>query len=359
VASKTCVGCLSSANCSTTAQPICDGTSHVCRGCLAHSECTTKGGGMCALDGTCPAESAISYVDDSNTGGTANGSKQYPYKKIADALGKAPKYIFVKAGTYGDSAISKSHEIYGEKGAVIAPTSCDNLTIEASAKVVLAGFTIKGNLKIKDGGTKATIVENVIGPSSCVGVNASGGDPTLVLRRNLVWKHTGGGLFVDGYYTIVNNFIVKSGSATADFGGVKLKPQTSGQTFANNTVADNVSEGNDAAMAAVRCEGTVPLHNSIVWNNTNTVGKAKQLDPTCVPHSCDVADGLVGPFPDADKNISSAPNFKGGSGALVDPWRIVAPSPCDGKADPTKAPTLDYDRQRRSVTAPDIGADEI
>ena len=69
-------------------------------------------------------------------------------------------------------------------------------------------------------------------------------------------------------------------------------------------------------------------------------------------------DGLTGPFPDAEGNISAAPNFQGvGSGA--GPWHLKSPSPCDGKADKSKAPKLDYDGQTRSTTAPDIGADEI
>jgi hypothetical protein len=354
--SKTCVECLADADCSDAYKPIC-GSSSICRACKLSSECVAVGG-LCAHDGSCPAASQISWVDASNSSGTENGTQANPYVDIKDALGKPPKYIVVRAGTYGDTSILKSHEIYGQAGAKIKPTGCNKLMIANTAEVLLTGFEIQGNVRVFDGGTKATLVGNTIGPSTCIGVNATGGDPTLVLQRNLIWKHAGGGLNVDGYYTIENNFIVQNGSKANTWGAAKLKPQTQSELFTNNTVADNVSKGNSTAEAAIRCEGIVQLYNTLVWDNTNDLGKAKQLDLDCRPNFCDVQDGLTGPFPDAKGNISAAPKFQGiGSGA--GPWHLTATSPCDGKADTSKAPSLDYDGQARSSTAPDIGADEI
>jgi Cys-rich repeat protein len=355
--SKTCVACLVDADCGGAKTPICDSATEVCRVCKLNAECSA-GGGLCALDGSCPATNLISWVDAATTSGTKDGTKAHPYLAIKDALGQTPKHIVVAAGTYGDMTVDKSHEIYGQKGAVIKPTVCDQLLIKGAATVLLTGFTIQGNIKISDGNTKATLYANEIGPSPCVGVNATGGGPTLLLRSNLIWKHTNGGLFVDGYYTIENNFFVQNGSKANTWGGVKLKAQAPNQRFANNTVADNISKGNNASEAAIRCEGPLKLFNTLVWGNTNDLGYAKQLHPDCQPNSCDVQDGLTGPFPDAKGNISTAPNFLG-TGTGAGPWHLSSPSPCDGKADKTKAPKLDYDGQLRSTTAPDIGADEI
>jgi hypothetical protein len=251
---------------------------------------------------------------------------------------------------------SVTKQIYGEPGTVIQPNGCGQLDIKSQATVLLSGFVIQGNVKLENDGTTATLIGNTIGPSApndCIGVDKGWGQPAVILRRNLIWMHTKGGVYVDGPFTIENNFIVQNGSSDASFGGVRLKGTG---TFVNNTVADNTVKGGNEQEAAIRCDDQLEIANTVIWGNTTIEGVAGQLDPDCTPVYCDV-QGLIGT--PANGNISADPQLKGGAGSGADPWHLKATSPCDGKADPAKAPQVDYDGEARSSTAPDIGADEI
>lgn len=359
--------------CSTTCsgtKPVCDTTTGQCRGCEKHSECTgaVSDGELCAADGSCPAAKDITYVDSTDT--NCSDTSGTPFCTISAAAKSAAlkTYVLVRKNTtgspYGDFVINGgNHEIYAEPGTVIESSACDSLLFEGGAQVVFSGFRIKGNVKIKDGATHATLVGNTLDGTgkSCIGVNVAGGDPTVELRRNLIINHSSGGVFADGYYTIVNNFIVKNGAGDKPFGGVQLKPpDTAGPLlFLNNTVADNTSKGDKADEAAIRCDIEVPLVTSIIWGNTANLGNAGQFGTKCKPTYCAIDDATM-TVPNAENNLNSPPNFKG-TGADAEPWHLKAPSPCDAAGDPNNAdtPAVDYDKDPRDPGAPDIGADEI
>jgi hypothetical protein len=355
VGKQVCVGCLTSGDCSTATTPICDSASTSCRACAQHKECPDE---LCRQDGSCPAAASIAYVDCSGGGGTGSGTKADPYAQIASALGQKALILVRKSICSGKLEVKSSGEIYGAAGATLSPGGCDQLQLENGVTVLLSGFTINGNVLITNTGTQATLIENTIGPSSCVGVTMDSGTK-LNLRRNHIFKHTGGGVQVRGNFAVVNNFIVQNGTSTASWGGVRLNPDSGATTteFANNTVADNTSKGGHPGQAAIRCEKTLKIVNSIVWGNTLAQSAAGQLSPNCMAAYSDI-QGLSGPLPDANKNISSFPLFKiFGLGAT--PWHLSNASPCRGKADPSSAPAIDYDGDPRSTTTPDIGADEV
>jgi hypothetical protein len=354
--SKTCVQCLSSSDCTATT-PVCDLVTRTCRACRVHTECDTAAGGLCTLDGACPAEGLIVYVDNSSTA-SPNGTRKSPYLGINGAMGSNKTYVLVRRGNkdYGDTTLDKSHDVYAEPGTVIKTTACDKVLFQSAATVVFVGFTVKGNVKIKDAGTKVTLLRNTIDGTgyNCIGVNMTGADPTMTLDRNLILSHVQGGIFADGYYTITNNYVVKNGSGAAIFGGARLDPVGTPAVFVNNTVADNVAKGSNNAEVAIRCEKPLDVVNSIVWTNTTAGSYKAQLDPDCRPLYSDV-QGLTPPL--TNNNISVDPSFVGGTGGAT-PWHIT-PGPCDNTADATKAPPFDYDGDARSATTPDIGADEI
>ncbi len=335
--------------------PICDG---VCRGCRAHSECPA---GLCRSDGSCPAASEISFVDD-DCGSSQDGSSKSPYCKIGDAVGKTPPYILVRAGTYGDLTVNANKEIYGEAGAIIDPSACDKIVLDGKFEVLLAGFKLKGNVLFK-GGVRGTLLRNEIGPSECVGVN--GVDGEVRLERNLVFGHTAGGVFLDGKYRVVNNIIVKNGKGELTWGAVKIVANDPSSLFINNTVANNEAKGSNAKEAGgVRCEAgaaTATFVNTIFWGNTfSDTGdptKDRQYGPGCTA-SFSLEQLKSGATPGSN-NLSLHPLWLAtGLDTSAYYYRLQAGSPAKNKGTAANAPAVDYDGEPRDAI-PDIGADEL
>jgi hypothetical protein len=341
--------------------PICDG---VCRGCRDHSECTP--GGLCRADGSCPAASQISFVDDSCTS-TRDGTKGHPYCKINDAVGKAPPYILVRAGTYSeDTILNTSKEVYAEPGAVLKPSACDKLVFDGKITALLAGFEIQGAVLYK-AGARATLLQNRIGPSPCIGVSTDNPGNEVILDRNLIFDHAKGGVRLDGKYTVRNNIIIRNGKVDRDWGGIKIVATDPSSLFINNTVASNFSKGSNKEEAGgVRCEAKAAkatFVNTILWgntfNNTGALLTDRQYGPGCL-----ALYSLEQLKPDAtpasgSKNVAGDPLFSG-TGPVTDApyYRLTSGSPAKDKGTGAAAPSIDYDGEPRD-SAPDIGADEI
>jgi hypothetical protein len=344
--------------------PVCD--EGVCRGCRKQSECfpAISDGELCAADGSCPAAKDIYYVSD-KCGGTTDGSKTNPFCKIADAVGQGRTYVLVRAGTYTDDlSIDKSIEVYGEPGAKLKMADCTKLVLKGAAtKITLSGFEIAGTVNLSET-VEATLLGNTLGPSFCVGVKSTK-DTKVTLERNLIRGNTDGGLDLDGTIKVVNNIIVKNGTAgTTAFGGAKLKPETAPCEFFNNTIYGNQSKATKVnEVGGVRCETVgIKVINNIFWSNTyngaTTKTDARQYDPNCEPtYNLEQLDASATPAPtnitDTDPGLT-----KTGKDDEAGYYRITATSPAVDKGDTKKSPTYDYDLELRSDGKPDIGADE-
>lgn len=347
----------------TGTQPICD--NGTCRHCKDNIECVNESqGDLCAADGSCRPESEIAYVDKNNCNGSGDpGSKTNPHCTINDAVGDPPepKYILVRAGIYGDTTIDKSHEVYGD-GATIQPTGCDKVKLAGGngVKILLARFTIKGNVVIEGAGTNATLLYNTIGPSKpiagCVGVNAAA-DTKVTLVGNVITGHHGGGaLLKDLKYTVVNNVFAESGSTADNFGAAKLKaPDVKTSYFIHNTVVKNTSKTDKADDAPLRCEAdNTPIINTIFWQNTPAI----QYGAKCIPHSCY----------EQDPKLDSTYHLLAGSPVLGKGATAAAISGIYmnlGATGPPYVPqqvldlcAVDFDGEVRD-SPPDIGADEL
>jgi len=348
--------------CTTVCQgqtPVCDVATGTCRACASHAECPA---GVCATDGSCPAAGLIAHVDGSTCATSQKtGAAAEPYCLIAEAVGQNRLYILVKQGTYAEDLAldSVTHEIYGEPGAVIQPSACDKLEIKGASDVLLQGFTIAGNVLVSAG--SATLAQNVIGPSSCVGVASTA---TVTLRRNLVLKHTLGGMDLGGTYQVENNFIVQNGTTAGNFGGVKLDTATG--VFINNTVVDNTCKTKGPAEAGgVRCEvKPTTLVNNIFWGNTFNKTASALDDRQYRTDRCVAEHAFEELKPGATSsgtgNISAAaPGFTGTtpSTSAAD-YHILSSSPARNGGASGGAPVEDYDGDPRSDGQIDIGADE-
>jgi len=341
--------------------PPCSGTSPICvsgtcQPCKNHKQCP---GGLCALDGSCPASGDVAHVTKSGQC-PGSGTKASPFCSLTKAVASGRPYVLLTAGTYDENVtLNKPQEIHGKPGAILKPSACDKLLID-NAKVTLVGFTIQGNIKVNGASAEGGLFDNTIGGSSCTGVLGAGG-ATVTMERNLVVSNTGGGVFVAGDYFIRNNIIVKNGNSGLNWGGVKLEPSIIANCrFVNNTVANNETRANnDKEAGGVRCEvANTPLMNSILWGNTPS-DTDQQYSPNCVPSHCDFelqSGSAVAP------NLSVNPMFIGGSDDTKDSYyHLQNASPVKNKGNPnaTSLPLDDYDGDPRSDGLPDIGADEI
>jgi hypothetical protein len=352
----------------TGTTPICDDGS--CRACKDNGECVSEGhGDLCAADGSCPPPGDVAYVDKSNcnTGKGDPGSKTNPHCNINDAVGDPPepKYILVRPGTYGDTTIDKSHEVYGDPGAIIQPTACDKLKLAGGngVKILLARFTIKGNVLIDGAGTNATLLYNTIGPSKpisgCVGVNAIAATVVTLVGNVITGHHGGGALLKDLDYSVVNNVFAESGNTGENFGAAKLKAlDIKTSYFIHNTVVKNTSKTDKADDAPLRCEAdNTPIINTIFWQNTPAI----QYGAQCIPHSCeDTQDPKFDPV----KAYHLTPGSVSVIGKGATPSEISDIYKNLGAASPYVPQQvlnlcgLDFDGEVRD-SSPDIGADEL
>jgi hypothetical protein len=361
--------CCTDADCGAATSPTCDPASHQCRRCKEHKECAA---GICATDGSCPAATLISYVDAKATCIGA-GTKQSPYCAIGSAVAAEPKYILVAPGKYTvPVTFDSSHEVYGAVAAdttIGLESNAPSVSIKAGASVLLSGFTILGGVSVSGEHTQATLIRNVIGPSTTsAGVAATGADKgpaKVTVRRCLIYDNPGGGIMLDANdFEIVNNIIVHNGSSTTETGGAKLKTLTTG-TFVNNTVAGNHSKADNADHAGgVFCPAAFTLVNNIFWDNDEASAPGGQVGAKCVLDHADAGPGDPGGAAASTGVITDAPKFKA---VPTDPttaadhvtyYQLDPSSPCAGKGTATDAPPDDYDGKTRA-NPPGLGAFEV
>jgi parallel beta-helix repeat protein len=165
----------------------------------------------------------ILYVDDDNINGPWDGSEQYPYNKIQDAIDIAyvGYTVFVKNGTYHEKLIiNKTINVDGEnKINTILVGNGKGHVIEVSApNVRVSGFTIKNSGKAEfDAGIKTItldsyvkIVDNIIQDNQIgVFLNYAYEDSNTVVENNLIKNN------IHGIYShwsnnnkINNNYII-------------------------------------------------------------------------------------------------------------------------------------------------------
>lgn len=110
----------------------------------------------------------IIYVDDDNTAGPWNGSEEFPYNNIQEAIDVAyPGYtIFVKNGTYNENLIiNKTINLDGEnRSNTIIDGNNKYHVIEVSApNVRISGFTIQNSSKSEfDAGIKTLSLNSYV-----------------------------------------------------------------------------------------------------------------------------------------------------------------------------------------------------
>ncbi len=192
----------------------------------------------------------IVYVDDSNTIGPWNGTKEYPYKTIKDGIDNAYDFwaVYVKNGTYYENiVINKTIQLDGENktNTIIDGNNTGFvIRIEDAPNTRISGFTIQnsGNkskynagINVESLNSNVTIIDNII-KNNHIGIR-------------LLYTYP------ESTNTIKNNII------TSNYDGI------SATWIYNNKIENNIIENNlDNGIKMERSEATV-IERNIISDN--------------------------------------------------------------------------------------------
>jgi len=230
-----CVECNDNSGCKVGTKPVCD--ANQCRACKKDLECAgASQAGVCGLDGSCPADDAVIYLQNSAACSTTNrgdGTAVAPscYADDAALLLSPTKSVIVVHGT-------------------VAPLG--PLVLAMSSPAVLIAGKSSATLRPPPGGAPpviaitagdVTLRDLTISNGNDTGVSVSGG-ATLHMDRCYVLNNQGIGIQITASaFDIVNTVVAGNGAAAGGY-GVSLGNYSGSPTnFAFNTVVNNVGGG--------------------------------------------------------------------------------------------------------------------
>jgi hypothetical protein len=232
-----CVECAGNTDCKVATKPVCD--TNQCRGCAKDLECTgISPAVVCGLDGSCPGDSAVIYLQNSASCSTADrgdGSAATPFCYADDAaaalLASATKLVIVVHGTVaplGPLALALSTPprlIAGKSSATMRPPPGGAPPVIA----ITAGDVTLRDLTISNGND--------------TGVSVSSG-ATLRMDRCYVLSNQGIGIQATASaFDIVNTVVAGNGAGAGGYGVSLGNYNGSPSRFAFNTVVNNVGGG--------------------------------------------------------------------------------------------------------------------
>ena len=223
----------------------------------------------------------INYVDDDNIMGPWNGSKEYPFQTIQDAIDQSPEgyTIYVMNGTYQENiVINKTIKLDGKNNqtTIIDGGGNGHVVVISAPDVRISGFTIQnsGNIPYDSGiktlslNSNATIKNNII-QNNDIGLflNYAYWESKNFVENNII-KYNRDGISIHHAYNnkISGNTIIKNREDGIETELVKTSSIT------NNNISDNGECGlflrsntNDNTIS----EGNIFRNNSIGIKLTN------------------------------------------------------------------------------------------
>lgn len=312
-----CVECLDNTHCKVATKPVCD--VNQCRGCARDLDCTgISPAVVCGLDGSCPGDSGVIYLQNSASCSTSNrgdGSAATPFCYADDATAalSATKSVIVARGT-------------------VAPLG--PLTIALSTPPVLIAGKATATLRPPPGGSPpviaiaagdVTLRDLTISNGNDAGVSVSGG-ATLRMDRCYVLNNAANGIITaNSAFDIANTVIASNGTDGLSSGvGLGVYTGTGPKRFVFNTVVNN-------GLVGVACAANYTLTGVLANGNGGL-----NFSSNCAINST---------------SSTAAPNF--GTN-----YHLTATSPCVNAGGLT-CPSDDIDGDTRPIgTACDCGADE-
>lgn len=232
------------------------------------------------------------YVDDDNTAGPWDGTQEYPYQYIQDAVDNASKgdTVFVYSGTYYENVIvDKSISINGENqnAVIIDSGNCSNVIFVSEDGVNICNFTLRRSVVersvieypsdacIELYSNNSMVCHSIIDSCSSLGIFFCGNNN--VFRENLI-KVRGWGIkgSSNGVNNIIENNIISNGG---DFGIYLWSPINNsicGNTIVNKMCgislmfpSNNVLRDNEMVNCGLRLELDIYRYmNDIDTSNT-------------------------------------------------------------------------------------------
>ena len=199
--------------------------------------------GTCIIQTTSPL-TAVSvcfdrtwYVDDNNTLGPWNGSLQYPFEHIADALQNATDYdtVYVFTGIYHEHiTVTKPLQIIGEQklSTIIDAEGQGTVVDIRCSEATICGFSITGGGSTGVGG----------------GVYVSKNCQSNVISGNIISMNKNHGLilFYSSYTSILNNTIANNANDIFIVGG------NTHHVFSNNIIQNDDLELDETSYNTIR-----------------------------------------------------------------------------------------------------------
>ena len=312
-----CVECAGNTDCKVATKPVCD--TDQCRPCAKDLECTgISPAVVCGLDGSCPADSAVIYLQNSSSCPGGNGTLASPYCSSDDAT----------------AALSATKTVIVVKGNGVAyPVGPLTLGAVASSRVLVAG---QSSAKITNLGVGSHILVNItagdvtlrdltISGGNDAGVSVSGG-ATLHMDRCYVLNNTAYGIITtNSAFDIANTVIAGNGTDGLSSGaGLGAYTGTGPKRFAFNTVVNN-------GLVGVACGSSYTLTGILANGNGGL-----NFSASCVTDS---TTSTASPNLDANYHLTSSSFCRDHGGATC--------------------PLDDIDGDTRPIgTACDCGADE-
>lgn len=233
----------------------------------------------------------INYVDDDNTIGPWNGSKEFPYRTIQEAIEQSPDgyTIYVMNGTYHENiVINKTINLDGENNqtTIIDGGGSGHVVTIAAPSVRISGFTIQNSGKIPyDSGIKtlslnsnATIKNNII-QNNDIGLflNYAYYQSANFVENNII-RYNRDGITIHHAYNneILGNTIINNSEDGIETELMKTSTFTDniisnnggcGLFFRSNTNENTIGEGNTIKNNSVGIKLTNCYINIISGNN--------------------------------------------------------------------------------------------
>ena len=357
-----CVGCLTMTDCSDTT-PVCN-LENACEGCNEHADCESSSNACNFASGACFESDDIAYVRAGATGaGECEQSAPCPSLQAAVDTGKP--FIKLEGTTRIDAnekvTIGRDVTLLADPGTAIRSTSGPAIEINNDANVTIQDLEISNNVSgdaiLISGNDTAVTLERVflLNNNGGRGVTATAGKKLVMRGCVVVVNQLGGVSTSDIGIEITNTIVVGNGSGGSAVGGVRvISPDNPASTiFEFNTIANNVTDGNNDVRSGVTCSLEFPMRNNIITGN--------KLDPICTAdHS--LFSGVTPP--DGLGNMATDdPMFldtQTGNARMANFFRLDLASPAVDKADSASTVMIDIDGQSRPQgDEKDIGADEV
>jgi parallel beta-helix repeat protein len=236
----------------------------------------------------------IVYVDDDNTDGPWNGTKDYPYRTIQDAIGAVfdGYTIYVMNGTYKEHVIiDKIITLYGEdkNTTILDGDGVDDVVTISVPDVKISGFTVQNSgTQILDAGIKTLSLNS----------NAT-------IENNIVQNNAIGVFLNYGYAPSWN--IVRNNTIVNNIKGIYTHWANNGE-IKGNTIAQNVENGIE-----MECSKNSFITGNIISDNGGYgIYLRGESDRNTITGINVIQDNAVGvKISESNRNVISKNNFIG------------------------------------------------